>query len=84
MIRRRLAMKKILVLSLLTAAATAPARAVDVKAGDWTVNVGGNVNAFYTLVNCNTGFDGGVALAGRALGCGGVPRSVTACCRAPW
>jgi len=70
-------MKRMLMLGLLAAGAAAPAYAVDIKAGDWTVNIGGNVNAFYTLVNCNTGFDGGVALAGRALGCGGEGRRTT-------
>ena len=70
-------MKRMLMLGLLAAGAAAPACAVDIKAGDWTVNIGGNVNAFYTLVNCNTGFDGGVALAGRALGCGGEGRRTT-------
>jgi predicted porin len=66
-----------LMLGLLAAAAVPPAQAVDIKAGDWTVNVGGNVNAFYTLVRCKGGFDSGVALAGRALGCGGEDRRTT-------
>jgi predicted porin len=70
-----------LMLGLLAAAAAAvpPALAVDIKAGDWTVNVGGNVNAFYTWVKCQggVGFDGGLAIAGRTLGCGGQDRRVT-------
>lgn len=72
-------MKKILVLSLLTAAATAtvPAHAVEIKAGDWTVDVGGNINAYYTVVKCNGAYDGGLALAGRTLGCGGRDRRTT-------
>jgi predicted porin len=64
-------------LGLLAAAAAAPALAVDIKAGDWTVNVGGNVNAFYTMVKCEGDFDGGLALAGRTLGCGDQDRRTT-------
>jgi predicted porin len=64
-------------LSLLAAGATAPALAVEIKAGDWTVNVGGNVNAYYTLVRCKGDFDAGLALAGRSLGCGGQDRRTT-------
>jgi predicted porin len=48
-----------------------PAQAVDIKAGDWTVAVGGNVNAYYTFVDCSGGQVGGLALGGEALGCGG-------------
>jgi predicted porin len=48
-----------------------PALAVDIKAGDWTVSVGGNVNAYYTFVDCDGGEVGGLALGGQALGCGG-------------
>ena len=70
-------MKRMLMLGLLAAAAIPPAMAVDIKAGDWTVNLGGNVNAFYTLVKCEGGFDGGLALAGRTLGCGGQDRRTT-------
>jgi predicted porin len=70
-------MKRMLMLSLLAAAAAAPAQAVDIKAGEWTVKIGGNVNAFYTLVNCEDDFDSGVALAGRTLGCGGQSRRTT-------
>ena len=53
------------------AACTQPALAVDIKAGDWTVSVGGNVNAYYTYVDCAGGQVGGLALGGEALGCGG-------------
>jgi len=72
-----IAMKRTLMLGLLAAAAVPPALAVDIKAGDWTVNVGGNVNAFYTMVKCEGDFDGGLALAGRTLGCGGQDRRTT-------
>jgi len=70
-------MKKVLVLSLLAAAVLRPAGAVEIKAGDWTVNVGGNVNAYYTVARCKGDFDGGLALAGRTLGCGGEDRRTT-------
>ncbi|MFC5458210.1 porin [Massilia niabensis] len=63
-------MKKILALGAL-AACMQPALAVDIKAGDWNVSVGGNVNAYYTFVDCNGGEVGGLALGGQALGCGG-------------
>ena len=63
-------MKKICALGVL-AACMQPALAVDIKAGDWTVNVGGNVNAYYTFVDCDGGQVGGLALGGQALGCGG-------------
>ena len=53
------------------AACMQPALAVDIKAGDWTVAVGGNVNAYYTFVDCSGGQVGGLALGGQALGCGG-------------
>src|SRR3954470_12227299 len=72
-----IAMKRTLMLGLLAAAAVHPALAVDIKAGDWTVNVGGNVNAFYTLVKCEGAFDSGLALGGRTAGCGGQDRRTT-------
>jgi predicted porin len=59
------------------AASTAPAMAVDIKAGDWTVNLGGIVNAYYTGVSCSGADVGGLALGGRALGCGGQDRRTT-------
>jgi predicted porin len=71
-----MAMKKIFALGAL-AACMQPALAVDIKAGDWTVNVGGNVNAYYTFVDCNGGEVGGLALGGQALGCGGRERRTT-------
>jgi predicted porin len=72
-----IAMKRMLMPGLLAAAAVPPALAVDIKAGDWNLNVGGNVNAFYTLVKCEDDFDGGLALAGRTLGCAGQSRRTT-------
>jgi predicted porin len=57
--------------ALMTAAA-GTASAADFKAGDWDLSVGGIVNAFYTHTNCSgSQAVGGLALATRALGCGG-------------
>lgn len=64
-------MKKIIVLSAIAASGIAPVHAVDIKAGDWNVNVGGIVNAYYTAVSCSGAAVGGLALAGQGLGCGG-------------
>jgi predicted porin len=71
-----MAMKKICALGAL-AACMQPALAVDIKAGDWTVNVGGNVNAYYTFVDCDGGQVGGLALGGQGLGCGGKDKRTT-------
>ena len=43
-------MKKICVLAALSACIQ-PALAVDIKAGEWTVSVGGIVNAYATAVD---------------------------------
>ncbi len=64
-------MKNIIVSSVIAAASIAPVYAVDIKAGDWNVNVGGIVNAYYTAVSCSGGSVGGLALGGQDLGCGG-------------
>lgn len=64
-------MKKIIVLSAIAAASVAPAHAVEIKAGDWNVNVGGIVNAYYTAVSCTGASVGGLALGSQGLGCGG-------------
>lgn len=55
------------------AAASISAQAVDLQAGDWTVSVGGNVNAFYTASDCKqpAGTVTGPALGDAALACGG-------------
>jgi predicted porin len=73
---KEMAMKRIFALGAL-AACMQPALAVDIKAGDWTVSVGGNVNAYYTFVDCEGGQVGGLALGGQALGCGGKERRTT-------
>jgi predicted porin len=60
------------ILGATLAAATGQAGAADFKAGDWDLSVGGIVNAFYTHTRCSGSQDvGGLALATRALGCGG-------------
>ena len=68
-------MKKAIMVGALAAAAIPAAQAVDFKAGDWNLSVGGMVNAYYTQVSCsgdgNGNAVGGLALAGKALGCGG-------------
>jgi hypothetical protein len=69
-------MKKICAV-MMVAACARPALAVDIKAGDWTVGLGGIVNAYYTGVSCSGDDVGGLALGGRALGCGGEDRRTT-------
>ena len=64
-------MRKMIVLSAIAAASIVPAHAVEIKAGDWNVNVGGIVNAYYTSVSCSGASVGGLALGGQGLGCGG-------------
>lgn len=51
--------------------ASPAAFAVEFQAGDWTIDVGGFINAYYTTVECKGDPVGGLALAGEALGCGG-------------
>ena len=72
-------MKRVHALAVLASigACTQQASAVDLKAGDWTVNVGGIVNAYYTGVSCSGETVGGLALGGRALGCGGEDHRTT-------
>ena len=64
-------MKNVFLLTALAAASLPSAHAVDIKAGDWNVSVGGIVNAYYTTVKCNGDAVGGLALGGKGLGCGG-------------
>ena len=54
-------------------AALPAAQAVELQAGDWTVTVGGNINAFYTHSSCDqpAGTVGGTALGDAAMACGG-------------
>jgi len=64
-------MKKIMLASAAGALLAPAAHAVDIKAGDWNVNVGGIVNAYYTHVSCSGDPVGGLALASVGIGCGG-------------
>nr|WP_315222947.1 porin [uncultured Duganella sp.] len=64
-------MKTVVMLGALAIAATQGARAADFKASDWNVSLGGIVNAYYTQVSCSGDAVGGLALGGKALGCGG-------------
>jgi predicted porin len=64
-------MKNVFLLTALAAASLQAAHAVEIKAGDWTVGVGGIVNAYYTAVSCSGDAVGGLALGGKAIGCGG-------------
>lgn len=47
------------------------AHAVEIQAGDWKIDVGGFINAYYTYTNCDGDAVGGFALASQGLGCGG-------------
>jgi len=67
-VRRTRRRRSILLLSLLC---TPAAHAVEFEAGDWTIDVGGFINAYYTYTDCGDEAVGGLALASRALGCGG-------------
>ena len=60
-----------LLLTALAAAGMQTAHAVDMQAGDWTVSIGGIINAYYTTVNCSGDTVSGAALADKSLGCGG-------------
>jgi predicted porin len=64
-------MKNVFLLTALAAASLQSAHAVDIKSGDWTVSVGGIVNAYYTTVSCSGDAVGGLALGDKGLGCGG-------------
>jgi predicted porin len=64
-------MKNVFLLTALAAASLQTAHAVDIKAGDWTVSVGGIVNAYYTAVSCSGDAVGGLALGDKGLGCAG-------------
>ncbi len=65
------------ILAAALAACMQQACAVDIKAGDWNVAVGGIINAYYTGVSCGGDEVGGLALGGKAIGCGGEDRRTT-------
>jgi len=67
-------MKMKLIAAAACAVAFLPAaHAVDLKAGDWTVSVGGNINAFYTHGSCKQPAKTvtGTALGDADMACGG-------------
>jgi len=68
---------KLIAAAAFAVAAMPAAHAVDLKAGDWTVSVGGNINAFYTSSSCKqpAGTVGGTALGDAGLACGGKDKS---------
>jgi len=61
----------------LAAIASTEAGAVSLQGGDWELDVGGIVNAYYTATSCSGDAVGGTALAGRALGCAGESHKTT-------
>jgi predicted porin len=65
-------MKKTLVAAAAMAVTALSAQAAEFKAGDWTVNVGGNINAFYTTSDCKDplGTVAGIALGDSGFACG--------------
>ena len=65
--------RKLIAAAALAAFALPAAQAVDIQAGDWTVSIGGNVNAFYTQTDCKqpAGTVTGTALGDAGLACAG-------------
>jgi hypothetical protein len=63
--------KLLSITAAITALCSAQAGAVEIQSGDWTLDVGGIVNAYATSVSCSGSSVGGVALADRGLGCAG-------------
>ncbi len=59
------------------AATCGSAYAVSITEGDWTVDVGGIVNTYYTSVSCSGDSVGGPALGGKGLGCSGENNKTT-------
>mgnify|MGYP000004551308 CR=1 FL=1 len=65
------------ILAIAAAVATLPAAyAVDFKAGDWNMSLGGNINAYYTGAHCTGGVVAG-GLANKADACGGKENATT-------
>lgn len=69
--------KRGLVLALGLAVCPLAANAVSFSGNDWTVDLSGYANAFYTYTSCPGTSVGGTALAGQALGCGGQENRTT-------
>lgn len=70
-------MKKKLLAIAAIAASLPAAHAVDIKAGNWDLSVGGNANSFYTATTCSGDVVTGVALGSKALACGDKSKSTT-------
>jgi predicted porin len=56
---------------------TGSAGAVGLQGDNWTVDVGGIVNAYYTATSCSGDAVGGPALASKGLGCAGENHKTT-------
>ena len=68
---RRLQRRLLTAAAIAAALAATQAGAVEIVSGDWTVDVGGIINAYATTVSCSGDTVGGPALGGRGLGCSG-------------
>lgn len=77
--RRRLTPRGLPTALLLLGLSSCPlaASATSFGGDNWTVDISGFANAYYTTVSCNGDAVGGTALAGRALGCGGQQNRTT-------
>lgn len=69
--------RRSLVLALGLAACPLAANAVSFSGNDWTVDISGYANAYYTYTSCPKNIVGGTALAGQTLGCGGQENRTT-------
>lgn len=73
----RFTLRRMALTAALCACGIASSQAAQFQAGDWTIDVGGFINAYYTAVDCDDGAVGGLALGGQALGCGGSDNRTT-------
>lgn len=69
--------KRSLVIAMGLVACPLAANAVSFSGNDWTVDLSGYANAYYTYTSCPGNSVGGTALAGEALGCGGQENRTT-------
>ena len=69
--------RRLLAATIVAVLGTTQAGAVEIASGDWTLDVGGIVNAYYTTTSCSGDAVGGAALAGKALGCAGENHKTT-------
>jgi predicted porin len=73
--RYRRALRHAIAIALIGAAGSA--QAIAIQGNDWELDVGGIINAYYTATSCTGDNIGGIALGGRALGCGGENNKTT-------